>query len=65
MSCMLDFSLILFSICSMMWSVLIQLKCTAELLLMNNEIQWLLLHCLSSRFIAYGPCFILGKLSPK
>ena len=63
MLCVLDLSLILSNTFCGIYSITKESKYTAVFLSINSETQCVTLGCLSSRFIIYTPCFILGKLS--
>ena len=63
MLCVLDLSLILSNTFCGIYSIKKESKYTAVFLSINSETQCVTLGCLSSRFITYTPCFILGKLS--
>ena len=58
-----DLSFILFNTFWGIYSFPKEPEYTTVLLPTNNEIQWVILICLSSRFMTYTPSFILGKLS--
>ena len=58
----IDLSLTLFNSFWNIYSIPKESKYTAKIFFINNETQCVFLLFLSSRFIAYAPSFILGKL---
>ena len=59
----IDLFLVLFSISCGIYSIPKESKYTAIIMSINSETQCATLLFLSSRFMTWGPSFILGKLS--